>query len=234
MGALDRSELRLWAASSVVVLALHAAGATALLTWHEPNSFGVPSDAIAVDLAPYSPPSDTVDDITPGPKQEEETPQPPPKQEKVEEKLEEKIDVPPSPTPAVAPLPPPEPVDPKPSEPTPALVPPAPATTAPPRPHASKAQVESWYGHIVTQIERNKSYPPAARAHGQKGVVDLAFSIDREGHVISGRIVKSSGYVALDQETLATLRRAQPFPLPPTGLDGEKFDFAVPVKFNIR
>jgi periplasmic protein TonB len=232
--AVDKLELRVWAASAVVVLGLHAAGAAALFTWHDPVSFGVPSDAIVIDLAPYSPPSETVEDIAPGPQQQEEAPPPPPKQEKVEEKIDEKVDVPPSPAPPVAALPPPEPVNPKPPEPTPAPVAPAPATTAPPRAHASKAQVDSWYGHIVTQLERNKSYPLAAREHGEKGVVELAFSIDRDGHVLSSRIVKSSGYAALDQETMATVRRAQPFPVPPSGLDGDKFDFTVPVKFNIH
>jgi protein TonB len=228
----DRSELRIWLASAIVIVGLHAAGAAALITWHDPVTFGVPSDAIVIDLSPYSPPSETVEDIAPGPQQQEEAPPPPPKQEKVEQKIDQKVDIPPSPAPAVAELPPPEPV--KPPEPAPAQVAPAPATTAPPRAHASKAEVDSWYGHIVTQLERNKSYPLAAREHGEKGVVELAFSIDREGRVLSSRIVKSSGYAALDQETIATVRRAQPFPVPPTGVDGEKFDFTVPVKFNIR
>jgi protein TonB len=232
--ALDRAERRVWVASAIVIVGLHAAGAAALFTWREPVAFGVPSDAIVVDLTPYSPPSETVEDIAPGPQQQEEAPPPPPTQEKVEEKIDEKVDVPPSPASAVAALPPPEPVNPKPPEPAPTQVAPAPATTAPPRAHASKAEIDSWYGHIVTQLERNKSYPPAARQHGEKGVVELAFSIDREGHVMSSKIMKSSGYPALDQETLATVRRAQPFPVPPNSLDGQTFDFTVPVKFNIR
>jgi hypothetical protein len=133
--ALDRSELRIWVTSAVVVVGLHAAGAAALFTWRDPVSFGVPSDAIVIDLAPYSPPSETVEDIAPGPVQEEQAPPPPPKQEKVEDKIDEKVDVPASPAPAVAALPPPEPDKPKPDQ-TPVQVAPAPATTAPPRAHA--------------------------------------------------------------------------------------------------
>jgi periplasmic protein TonB len=234
MAALDeRSDLRRWAASAVVVLGLHAAGATLLLSWQDPIVVGEPSDAVVVDLAPFAtPPSDTVEDLPPGPKQEEaEAPPPPPKQEEVEQKQEEKIDVPPAPAPAVA-VPPPEPVTPKPPEPTP--VTPAPATTAPPRARASSAQINAWYSGIVTQLERHKAYPRAAQDRGETGVVQLAFSIDREGHVVSSAIVKSSGYAALDQETMATVRRAQPFPAPPATLNGAKFDFTVPVKFNIR
>lgn len=234
IAALDRSQLCLWVASAIAVIGVHAAAVAMLLTWHDPVAFGVPSDAIVIDLTPYSPPSETVDDIAPGPQQQEEAPAPPPKQEKVEQKVDEKVDVKPSPAPAVAALPPPEPVEPKPPEPTPVPVAPAPATTAPPPAHASKAQIDAWYGQIVMQLERHKSYPPAARAHREKGVVELAFSIDRDGRLLSSRIVKSSGYATLDAETLATVRRAQPFPVPPTGVDGRHFDFTVPVEFKIR
>lgn len=229
--AIDRTELRRWTASAIVVLGLHMAGAGMLLRWHDPVAVGEPSDTVMVDLEPFSPPSDTTEELPPGPKQEEAD-APPPEREQTEQKVEEKVEVPPSPAPAIAALPPPEKVTPKPPAPTP--VTPAPATTAPPRAHASRAQVQAWYSGIVMRIERNKAYPRAARERGETGVAQLAFSIDRQGHVLSSAIVKSSGYPALDQESIATVRRAQPFPPPPQDLDGAKFDFTVPVKFNIR
>jgi len=232
---LDKGELRRWTASVAVVLAMHAAAAGALLRWHEPLTIGEPSDAIAVDLAPYSaPPSDTTEELPPGPKQQEAEAPPPPEEQKVEQKPEEKVDVPPAPEPPAVTLPPPEPVNPEPPKPIPTPEPPAPATTAPPRAHASKAEIQSWYGKIVTQLERHKSYPRAAQQRGEKGVAQLAFTIDRDGKVVSSAIVRSSGSAALDEETMATVRRAQPFPPPPRDLDGAKFDFTVPVKFNIR
>lgn len=231
--AMGRYELRLWAAGALVMLGLHAVGAAMLFTRHDPVTFGEPVDAIAIDLSAFATaPSDTVEDIAPGPVQQEAAPAPPPDKPKVDEKVEEKVDVPQTPVPPVAALPPPEPIKPEPS--TPAPVAPAPATTAPPRPRASPAQIRTWYGSIAMQIERNKSYPPSAQRRGEKGVVELAFAIDRDGHVLSSEVVKSSGYAALDQETLATVRRAQPFPLPPAGMDGDRFNFNVPVKFDIR
>jgi TonB family protein len=33
---------------------------------------------------------------------------------------------------------------------------------------------------------------------------------------------------------LATVHRAAPFPPPPAGLPGARFDFTVPIRFNIR
>jgi periplasmic protein TonB len=235
--AFEWSDLRRWAGSAILVLGLHAAVAAALVTWRDPVVGSEVSDTVMVDLSPFAePPSETVEDIPPGPKQEETEQPPPPPEEKVEKKVEEKVEVPPAPEPPVAALPPPEPdpqpEPPKPLEPPP--VPPAPATTAPPRTQASSAEIKAWYGGIVKQLERNKSYPRAAELRGEKGVVQLAFSIDRQGHVVSSEILRSSGYPALDQETIATIRRAEPFPPPPPELDGAKFDFTLPVKFNIR
>jgi protein TonB len=229
--ATGRYELRLWVASAVVVLGLHAAGVAMLFGGEEPAATFDNSDAILIDLSPFTtPPSDTVEDLAPGPRQQEAAPQPTPEQ-KPEEKVEEKVEVPEAPVPPVAALPPPEPPKPQPA---PAPVAPAPITTAPPRQHASRGAVASWLVSISKQLERNKSYPAAAQKRGETGVVELAFSIDREGHVLSSEIVKGSGSAALDQEALATVRRAQPFPAPPGGFDGEKFSFNVPVKFNIR
>ena len=230
--AIDSSDVRRWVLSAMVVLALHVAAGGMLLRSRDLVAVGEPSDAVMMDLEPFSPPSDTTEELPPGPKQEEAEAPPPPEREQTQEKVEEKVDVPPSPAPAVAALPPPEKVAPKPPPPTP--VQPAPATTAPPRAHASRAQVQAWYSGIVMRIERNKAYPRAARERGETGVAQLAFSIDRNGRVLSSAIVKSSGHADLDQETLATIRRAQPFPGPPAGMDGAKFDFTVPVKFNIR
>jgi periplasmic protein TonB len=233
MAALDRAELRRWALSIVVVLGLHAAGAAVLMTWQDPLVAGEASDAIMVDLAPLANAAiDAPDDIAPGPKQQE-TEEPPPEPEKTEQKFEEKIEIPPSPAPAIAALPPPQEL--KPERPKPKPLPPVPTTTAPQRQRtASLTVVNSWHSRIVGLIERNKAYPPAAQARGETGVVQLAFSIDRQGHVLASQVVRSSGHAALDQETLATVRRAQPFPPPPVDLPGAKFDFTVPVRFNIR
>jgi protein TonB len=204
------------------------------MTWHEPvDAIGEPSDAIAVDLSPFATaPSDTVEDIAPGPKQQEAEAQPPPEREPVEKPPDEKVDVPPTPEAAVA-VPPPEPDKQEPPKPTPE--PPAPATTAPPKAHASQAEIRSWYGRVAAQVERTKkAYPRAAQERDQKGVVALVFSIDRAGRVVSSRIERSSGFVDLDDEALAALRRAEPFPLPPADLDGATFDFRMPYGFKIR
>jgi periplasmic protein TonB len=231
--AIDRGDVGRWAASAALVLALHAAAAVMLTRWHEPVEGDEGTAAVVVDLSPYlGPQIESANDIAPGPLQQQFQPVPQPEPEKPEAKVEEKIE-PPQPAPAPEVVLPPEPAKPveKPKE---EPQPPAPETTAPPRPRPSAAAVASWHRKIVLQIERHKGYPAAAQARRQTGVAQLGFTIDRQGRVVANRIVRSSGHAALDQETIATVRRAQPFPPPPPNLPGETFEFTVPIRFNIR
>jgi len=228
---LDRDEIARWVATAALVLAVHAAAIAMVMRWHELIS-GDEGLAVVVDLEPYaSPETQSTSDIAPGPPQQQAESFPPPPPEKREEKTE-KIEPPP---PALNPevVVPPETLKP-PDIPREEPKPPTPETTAPPRPRPSAAEVASWYRKIGAQIERHKGYPTAAEARHQKGIVQLAFTIDRQGHVVASRIVQSSGFAALDQETIATVRRAEPFPPPPANMPGETFDFTVPIQFNIR
>ena len=63
----------------------------------------------------------------------------------------------------------------------------------------------------------------------------MFFSLDRHGQVIESRIVRSSGAAGLDQEAMALLRRAQPFPPWPAGdFVGDQVNLTVPIRFNLR
>ena len=53
--------------------------------------------------------------------------------------------------------------------------------------------VPNWQSLLVATLERSKRYPSEARARGEQGVAQLAFSIDRNGGVHHARIVHSSG-----------------------------------------
>jgi protein TonB len=204
LAAQDRREPIRWVVCGAVVLFAHAGIAAALIEWREPIEEGeVGTDAIVVEFQPEQ-------------IQTEPTPEP---VEKVEEK--------PEPLPeqqSEAMLPPkPEPQPEPPHEEVPAVA---------PRPVQARAVVLTWRNQIVTILERNKRYPSEARSRGEQGVTRLAFSIDGEGHLLSSRIVASSGSAALDAETLALVRRAQPFPPPPPELAGS--ELTVQVSFNIR
>src|SRR5207302_7985786 len=126
--AAARGDATRWLASAVVIVGLHALGVAALLAWHDPLGVADASSAVVVDLAPYAPPSESTEDVAPGPiQQQAAAPAPEAKVErkpdekieakiepKAEEKPEEKVEVPPGPVPPVAAVPPPEAVEPPP------------------------------------------------------------------------------------------------------------------------
>lgn len=129
----------------------------------------------------------------------------------------------------------------KPSETTP-----APRTTAAPRAErqapaasaisagASAAAVASYNQLVAAHLQRFKQYPPASKAAGQQGTARLSFSLGRGGQVLGSRLSGSSGHAALDGETLAMVRRAQPFPAFPPDMKQGSMSFNVPVQFSIR
>jgi periplasmic protein TonB len=96
-------------------------------------------------------------------------------------------------------------------------------------PEPSSAATLGWTRALVLQIERNKRYP--AGANGEQGTVKLAFRMDRDGNLVESRIVQSSGSAALDQETLALVSRAQPFPAPPADISDAQLSFVLPIHY---
>jgi protein TonB len=128
----------------------------------------------------------------------------------------------------------------------PTEAPPAPRTTAAPRAErqapaasaisagASAAVMASYNQLVAAHLQRFKQYPPAAKAAGEQGTARLSFSLGRGGQVLGSRLAGSSGHAALDGETLAMVRRAQPFPGFPPEMKQGSMSFNVPVQFSIR
>lgn len=83
-------------------------------------------------------------------------------------------------------------------------------------------------------IEKHKIYPFRARAKRQEGVVLLYFMINQNGKVLDYRIEKSSDYNLLDQEAIATLERAEPFPPFTSNMQQNQLELIVPIQFFLK
>jgi TonB family protein len=92
--------------------------------------------------------------------------------------------------------------------------------------------ITNWQQALVTRLARFQRYP--AHAKGATGVVNLSFSIDRQGHVLNGRVIKSSGSAVLDTEALSLLTRAAPLPPPPAAAPDNDLTFILPIRFALR
>jgi protein TonB len=111
------------------------------------------------------------------------------------------------------------------------------ASLAPPSAAAgamSAAALASYNQRVAAHLQRFKQYPSAARAAGEQGTSRLSFTLGRSGQVLGSRLAGSSGHPSLDGETLAMVRRAQPFPPMPPELKQTSMSFSIPVQFSIR
>lgn len=125
--------------------------------------------------------------------------------------------------------------------------PPAPRTSATPRAERSAPtltgsvagaqaamSLPSYRALLAAHLQRFKQYPAASRAAGEQGTAMLSFVVARNGRVLSSRLASSSGYGALDAETMAMIQRAQPLPSFPDDVPHAQMSFSVPVRFSVR
>lgn len=253
-----------WLAAAAVVASLHVgAVALGLAQWpaEEDASAGT-AGAIPVDFVPAtSAPIDTPN-AAPGPAQQE-APNTPEAAKRVEETPPENIEVeraPLAPQPEVV-LPDAKPqndkVEEKPPEeekasresPTDASVGDI-ETRAPPKIEAPVAnttvatvlgtdlraqqQEATWKRQFLDHLDRHKRYPQEALARGQRGVVQVQFTIDRSGHIRDLHLTESSGSKSLDEEAIAVFRRASPLPAPPASMPDQQLSFVLPIRFNVK
>jgi protein TonB len=210
-------ELRRWFMAAAFVTAAHGGLVLWLMNKHDANLAGAPPAAIMIELAPVdvAPPPETPPETAPKPAAVLMTPpKPKPKPKKIVKET-------------------PKPVVKRVRE------PPAPRTSAPRAATASKAppasnaaEAAAWRSAWSAGMSWNRSYPEAARARGEQGTVRLALTIDRGGHVVSARLIGSSGSSTLDHAALEMARHASGRPLPPEM--GSSVSLIVPVRYSIR
>ncbi|MEW6767092.1 MAG: energy transducer TonB [Pseudomonadota bacterium] len=240
---IDRAEVRRWTLSAVLVVVAHIVILTAGLHWFKRhNDFaGTGTQPMMVDLESAPPTNEPRKfDVAPGPEMQQ-APAPVPERKNQPETKPEQI--PPAPvqenSSVVAPVeqkekPKPEPdkletkveTPPRPSE------APASRTTAPPQ--AAEAARANYNGLLSAHLQRYKQYPPSSRAKGEEGVAMLNFTVGRDGKVLDSSLAKSSGSAALDAETLAMIRRAQPLPPFPPAMTQNSITITVPIRYSLR
>jgi periplasmic protein TonB len=72
------------------------------------------------------------------------------------------------------------------------------------------------FSYIRDLIQKNVIYPPLARRMGWEGKVTVSFVIFSDGRVSDIKVKESSGRAILDNSAIETVRKASPFPVPPT------------------
>lgn len=218
-----------WAFAGALVAATHAALLAGYLFWRAPDqTIGDNTDEISIELDPIDSTVDAKLNLAPAPEEMIEQKATPPAPQKPIEP--QKVTPPPEPDVTTADTAPPEV---KPPEKVEEPKPPAPVTAAPAKggaPHVER----TWETLLMRRLQQFKRYPGDAQARGEQGVAMLAFSVDRDGHVLSRKIVHSSGHADLDNEVLAMIERAQPLPAFPRSMTANELSLTVPIRFSLR
>jgi protein TonB len=244
--SLTRPEILRWSLCVLTVLLAHGLAALALVQRDDEADLDAGSPVALIELAPIPvAPSSKPTDLAAGPLAPDAE-----QRDRIEASEKPRLDQPPiqqfapSPDPTDAPLPPETPrkqVDEveqqQPVEASTAAAPPVVAEAAekPVAPGVGRAtslpsaSALRWERSLVAHLERSKRYPRDAA--GESGVARLGFSIDRQGHLLGSRILKSSGSAIFDSETLALVRRAEPFPAPPGDVADDQLSFIVPIRY---
>ncbi|MGA3304041.1 MAG: TonB family protein [Methylovirgula sp.] len=93
------------------------------------------------------------------------------------------------------------------------------ATEAKPSPiNGGQCHATPYLCTLFGLIMRKQHYPEEARAQHIEGTVVVAFWVDERGDLVHQALYRTSGHPILDDEAVASIRRAAPFPPPPPGI----------------
>jgi len=116
------------------------------------------------------------------------------------------------------------------------------APTAPAAPAATSAPMDSaqarrerdeYIRALMAALLQHRSYPPEARRQRARGVVQLRFTVARDGHVLASNVARSAGHAVLDEAALAVLAAADPLPAIPPSLGRDTLTVTVPVEYAL-
>ncbi len=99
---------------------------------------------------------------------------------------------------------------------------------------AAHGKSRAYAARIRAWLLAHQTYPRHARMRRQEGIVQVRFVLDRDGRLLEGRVVGSSGVDLLDREGLAMLARAVPYPRAPDDVAGDRIEFSAPIEFLLR
>lgn len=252
-----------WLMAALVIVILHAAiGTVGLMQWVDSDASDEPSGAVLMELSAIATAPAEREDLAIGPQSEAAVPTPLPSQEAVVEKLElpPLEESPLAPEPEVV-LPKAQPVETtKEVEEESELIKSEEKITevntsssAPMALRAVEAAPDkivraqsvgtnvkpsqadiTWQKSLILHLKRHKRYPIEARNRRIQGVAQVEFELNAGGHLVDARIIRGSGSTHLDEEALELLKRASPFPAPPTPPIGGRIRMTLPIEFKIR
>jgi TonB family protein len=89
-----------------------------------------------------------------------------------------------------------------------------------------------WQAAVVAKVEPYKRWPPDAPYWVNEASPVIQVTINRQGTVLSSKIVGTSGYEAFDNAARKLFKRAISLPAPPPEMPGNPLSFTMSVTFS--
>lgn len=86
---------------------------------------------------------------------------------------------------------------------------------------------------IRARLAQLHRYPKLARRRNQQGTAALRFVVNRQGQIVSNKVVTSSGHRLLDAEALKLIERASPLPPLPDEVRRFTLEVNMPVAYRL-
>jgi protein TonB len=92
----------------------------------------------------------------------------------------------------------------------------------------------AYRDRLAAHLKAYQRYPAMARARREEGLVVVDVTIQRDGEIVAMMIKRGSGSHSLDDEALATLKRADPLPAMPPDVPGQTMALMFPLRFHLE
>ena len=94
---------------------------------------------------------------------------------------------------------------------------------------------EAQFNHLVRQHFLSKKVTPKApRKRYKQASVTIEFEIDRQGRLLSHRLVKSAKVREFDRAAILQVKKAQPYPKAPSDISWQSQKYTIDINYNIR
>ena len=105
-------------------------------------------------------------------------------------------------------------------------------------PTVNKAELDNleniYLSKVKAKIEKNKTYPKAAKKLNQTGIVVVSFDILKDGKIINIRIIKNSNFEKLDSASIELLTNIGFFEAIPNELNKTVWNIQIPINYQIN
>lgn len=96
-----------------------------------------------------------------------------------------------------------------------------------------KGLLRIYRSNLLKKTYKHIMYPDSAIERNQEGDVILRITIDRTGEVHDIKYDLRSEFNSLNKAALSAIEDAQPFPVVPIRIKGERFELLMPIRFRL-